>query len=103
MALVWESRELMAVRTAFRRLLARSASIQTIQLALYATVSGMLCSTLLIYLIFSVHDRSFVCRMHQLTKVELTAATATIQCYTALPRVLPLLRASNVISCYEYL
>lgn len=52
MALVWESRELMAVRTAFRRLLARSASIQTVQLALYATVSGMLCSKLLMYLIF---------------------------------------------------
>ena len=41
MSLVWESRELMAVRTAFRRLLARSASIQTVQLALYATVSGV--------------------------------------------------------------
>lgn len=41
MTLVWESRELMAVRTAFRRLLARSASIQTVQLALYATVSGL--------------------------------------------------------------
>jgi hypothetical protein len=42
MCLVWESRELMAVRTAFARLLARSASIQTVQLALYATVSGAL-------------------------------------------------------------
>lgn len=41
LALVWESRELMEIHKQFRKMIARSAGQQAVQLALYATVSGM--------------------------------------------------------------
>lgn len=42
LALVWESRELAEIHKQFRKMIARSAGQQAVQLALYATVSGTL-------------------------------------------------------------
>jgi hypothetical protein len=39
-AVVWETKELIAINTALVRMLARSAGQQAVQLGLYATVQG---------------------------------------------------------------
>eukprot|EP00892_Ulva_mutabilis_P001645 jgi/Ulvmu1/11481/UM077_0025.1 len=46
MALVWESKELAEIHKQFRKMIARSAGQQAVQLALYATVSGLATATM---------------------------------------------------------